>query len=87
MTVYDKPFIYTLSHVLTGTVAVFYPFVAVHFIVYQLLQLVLNVRFFGLSLTYEEGNHWRHTLAKFAEFLVGVLLGLIGLYLRQHNAI
>ncbi len=82
MTVYDKPFIYTLSHVLVGVGSVFYPVLAVHFIVYQLLQLVLNVRFFGLKLTYEVGNHWRHTLAKLAEFLFGVLLGLLGIYLR-----
>ena len=83
MTVYDKPFIYTLSHILVGAASVFYPMLAVHFIVYQLLQLILNVQFFGVKLTYEVDNHWRHTLVKLAEFLFGVLLGLLGIYFRS----
>lgn len=71
MKVYDKPFIYTLSHIVTGVIAVFYPIVIWLFFAYQLLQLALNVRFFGLSGEIKPGNNPVHTARKLGEFASG----------------
>lgn len=49
MNVYDKPLIYTLSHIVFGAVAVYYPAVLYIFVIYQLAQLILNVRVFALA--------------------------------------
>ncbi len=71
MKVYDKPFIYTLSHIVAGAIAVFYPLVLWLFLVYQLLQLALDVRFFGLSREIRPGNNPLHTARKLGEFVSG----------------
>ncbi len=71
MKVYDKPLEYTLTHIFTGAIAVFYPIVFWIFAVYQLLQLTLNVRFFGLHGEIRLGNNPIHTARKFAEFALG----------------
>ncbi len=71
MKVYDKPLAYTLSHVLAGSIAVFYPIVFWIFAAYQLLQLALGIRFFGLHGEIRLGNNPMHTARKFAEFGIG----------------
>ncbi len=77
MQVYDKPFIYTLSHILTGFITVWYPVLGLLFIAYQLLQLTFNVRFFLFSLEFKKGNNPLHTARKVAEFAAGYLIGLL----------
>ncbi len=71
MNVYDKPLIYTLSHIVFGAVAVYYPVVLYLFIIYQLAQLILNVRVFGLHGEIRVGNNPLHTARKLAEFGFG----------------
>lgn len=71
MKVYDKPLIYTLSHIVAGIIAVFYPIMLWLFLAYQLLQLVLNVRFFGLHGEVKKGNNPLHTARKLGEFASG----------------
>lgn len=74
MKVYDKPLAYTLSHIGAGALAFFYPIVFWIFAAYQLLQLALGVRFFGLQREIRVGNNVLHTARKFAEFAAGYLL-------------
>ena len=77
MQVYDKPFIYTLSHILTGFITVWYPILGLLFIAYQLLQLTFDVRFFLFSLEIKDGNNPLHTARKIAEFAAGYLAGFL----------
>jgi hypothetical protein len=46
-------------------------------VVYQLVQLALNVRFFVLGPHIKKGNSWQHTTLKLAEMGVGYGLGLL----------
>lgn len=71
MNVYDKPLIYTLSHIVFGAVAVYYPPVLYIFLIYQIAQLILNVRIFGLHGEIRVGNNPLHTARKLAEFGLG----------------
>lgn len=78
MEVYDKPFIYTLSHLLFGAWAVLCPSIVYAFVAYQLLQLSLNIRFFGLHGHIQIGNNPIHTIRKLIEFIVGYLIFKLG---------
>ena len=78
--IYPKPFHYTLSHVIIGFLAAYYPWVGVIAIVYQLTQLVLNVRFFPAEWVVRQGNSVEHTFMKLSEIGLGYL---IGLFLRR----
>ena len=69
--IFDKHWIYTLSHVLTGVVSVWFPFLGILFLVYQLLQLAFNKRFFLFTMEFKEENNPRHTAMKIAEFGAG----------------
>lgn len=75
--IYPKPFHYTLSHVLIGFTATYYPWIGVVSILYQVIQLVLNVRFFPAEWTIKQGNSIQHTLVKLSEITLGYLFGLI----------
>ena len=74
---YYKPAIYTFSHVAIGFVAAWFPVLAGLMIAYQLLQLILDVRFFLFALEIKKGNTWQHTGLKLAEFGAGYGLGLL----------
>ena len=72
--VYEKPFYYGLIHVAFGFAAFHYTWVGIIFVMYQLLQLFLNKRFFVFQGKIKDGNSVRHTALKCGEFLVGMLL-------------
>lgn len=71
MNAYDKPLIYTLSHVLLGAAAVYYRPLLWLFLIYQVAQLILNVRVFGFHGEIRAGNNPVHTARKIAEFGLG----------------
>lgn len=78
MKAYEKPVIYTLSHLLFGAWAVLCPSIIYVFVAYQLLQLSLDVRFFGLHGHVQKGNNPIHTARKLFEFAVGYLIFSLG---------
>ncbi len=78
MKAYEKPAIYTLSHLLFGAWAVLCPSIVYVFIAYQLLQLSLGVRFFGLHGHVQIGNNPIHTATKLFEFGIGYLIFSLG---------
>lgn len=69
--IFDKHWIYTLTHVLAGVISVWFPFLGILFLVYQFLQLAFNKRFFLFTLEFKEENNPRHTAMKIAEFGAG----------------
>lgn len=75
MKIYDKPIHYTISHVLTGFIASYYTWVGILALVYQLTQLILNVRFFPVERKIGIGNSIEHTSMKLLEMLVGYTIG------------
>ncbi len=80
--VYSKPMIYTALHIGYGFFAAFAPAAIIgFFVIWQLGQLLLDIRVFLLSFRYERGNNRIHTAKKFAEFLTGLAVGLL---LRQY---
>ena len=72
---YYKPAIYTFSHLALGFIAAWYPVVGAVMVVYQLLQLAFNVRFFLFEMAIKEGNTWQHTGLKLTEVGLGYVLG------------
>ena len=74
---FDKPLIYTISHVFLGFIAVWYPLLGLLFIAYQLLQYILNIRFFLFSMEIKEGNSVYHTMKKLGEIAIGFVIGLL----------
>ncbi len=87
MKAYDKPLIYTLSHIGTGIIAVFFPVWIWVFLAYQLLQLALDIRFFGAHFHIKRGNNFVHTARKIVEFALGYFITLLGLqsYKKLHK--
>ena len=84
--IYDKPVIYTLSHVMIGFVGYFYIELLVLFLIYQFSQLLMNKRFFLFEWKLKEGNSLQHTLYKLRETVVGfVLAAFIHIYLFQRR--
>jgi hypothetical protein len=75
--IYEKPAFYTFSHVAIGFAAVWFPVLGALMIIYQLAQLILDVRFFVLGPHIKKGNSWQHTTLKLAEMGVGYGLGLL----------
>jgi hypothetical protein len=74
MTTWDRPAIYTITHVVSGYIGFFYPIILLLSVFYHFLQYVLNVRFFIFELTYKEGNALEHTVIKLFEILYGFLI-------------
>ena len=70
---YEKPFYYTIIHILIGIVAYYYHEVGALYLMYQFLQLYLGKRFFLFQWKIENGNTLVHTLIKIGEFMIGVL--------------
>ena len=68
---YQTPPLYMALHVAGGAVSYFYPLLIWLFVAYQLLQLVLGIRFFVFTMEIREGNSILYTLYKLAQFFVG----------------
>lgn len=73
--IYERPHYYMVSHVLFGFVAVWYPWVGIVAILYQMAQYLLNIRVFPLEGIIRSGNTAHHTALKLAEMGVGYALG------------
>lgn len=69
--IYPKPHKYVLFHIGLGFLSYYYPILLWIFIGYQLLQYVLNVRFFLIEGKIEHGNTLMHTTVKLVEFFFG----------------
>lgn len=76
MTVYERPPMYAVSHVLFGFLAVWYPLVGFLALMYQLGQLIYNVRIFPVEGTIRPGNSVAHTAVKVGEMGIGYIVGL-----------
>jgi hypothetical protein len=68
---YQTPPLYMAIHLAGGAVSYFYPLLIALFIAYQLLQLVLGIRFFVFTMEIRKGNSILYTLYKLAQFFVG----------------
>ena len=74
---FERPPIYAISHILIGFIAAWYPTIGVIAIVYQLLQYILNIRFFPITLSWKHGNHIEHTSLKLFEIAIGYVIGTL----------
>ena len=77
---YSIPILYIISHVLIGYLGYFFPTIIVCFILYQLYQYTIDIRFFLLSScktkkNHEKGNNFKHTCRKLGEASIGFILG------------
>lgn len=77
MTSYCKPWYYTVSHILIGFVGAWYSAILILSLVYQLGQLMFDVRVFPIELKIEKGNSFEHTLIKLSEMSIGYIIGYI----------
>lgn len=77
MMLYFKPWYYTLSHLIIGFAAGWYPIIGILALVYQLGQLVLNIRLFPIEGIIKQGNSIEHTLMKLTEIGVGYVIGYL----------
>lgn len=77
LNIYNKPIYYSLIHVLFGILFVRHFWIGIVFIIYQILQLILNKRFFLFQYKIENGNSINHTLFKLFEFFIGIIIGLV----------
>ena len=68
---YETPSLYLTIHVISGMIAFFSPILIILFIGYQLLQWILNCRFFLFSWKIEKGNSGWYTLYKMMQYVVG----------------
>ena len=72
-----KPWYYTLSHGLIGFAAVWYPLVGIVALIYQIGQLLFNVRVFPVEGRILAGNSFNHTFKKLVEILLGYTIGYL----------
>jgi hypothetical protein len=77
MEAYYKPWYYTVSHVGIGLLASRIPLVGILAIVYQLGQLLFDVRVFPVEGVIKSGNSVDHTVKKLSEIGVGYAIGTI----------
>lgn len=75
MVTYYKPWYYTASHYSLGFLAVWFPIIGILAIMYQLGQLIFNVRVFPVEGKILGGNSIHHTAVKVSEIVVGYLVG------------
>jgi len=75
--IYERPSIYLIIHISLGVVSFFYTPLLWAFLVYQLLQLTINKRFFIFELRVKDGNSVEHTVIKLLEFFAGFLIGKV----------
>jgi hypothetical protein len=76
MTVYERPPLYAVSHLAFGFTAVWYPLIGFLALMYQIGQLVYNVRVFPMEGKILPGNSVSHTAVKLGEMVIGYVLGL-----------
>ena len=76
MTVYERPPLYAISHLAFGFTAVWYPLIGFLALMYQIGQLVYNVRVFPMEGKILPGNSVSHTAVKLGEMAIGYVLGL-----------
>jgi hypothetical protein len=69
---YQTPPLYMAIHVIGGAISYFYPILIALFVAYQLLQLILGIRFFVFTMEIRKGNSILYTLYKLAQFFVGI---------------
>lgn len=72
-----KPWYYTASHVAIGFIGVWYPIIGILAIVYQVGQLIFNVRIFPVEGTIKPGNSIHHTFIKLSEIAIGYAIGSV----------
>ena len=72
---FERPFYYSFFHIAVGFLSAWIPGLLAFVLVYQIVQLLLNKRFFLFEGEIREGNSLEHTLLKIAEVLLGFLLG------------
>jgi hypothetical protein len=77
LVIYERPSIYLIIHVSLGVVSFFYTPLLWAFLVYQLLQLTINKRFFIFEWRIKNGNSVEHTVVKLLEFFAGFLIGKV----------
>jgi len=65
------PSIYVAIHVISGMIAYYFPILIILMVGYQLLQLVLNCRFFLFSWEIKKGNSAPYTFYKILQYIVG----------------
>ena len=75
MVTYYKPWYYTASHYSIGFLAVWFPIVGILALVYQLGQLIFDVRVFPVERKILSGNSFHHTTLKLSEIAIGYLVG------------
>jgi hypothetical protein len=75
MVTYYKPWYYTASHYSIGFLAVWFPIVGILALVYQLGQLIFDVRVFPVEGKILSGNSFHHTTVKLSEIAIGYLAG------------
>jgi hypothetical protein len=73
--IYERPHYYALSHIFFGFIAVWFPWVGILAVTYQVLQLAFNVRVFPVEGRILPGNTWQHTGLKLAEMGLGYGIG------------
>lgn len=83
MNTYRIPFLYSASHYIIGYLGYSYPQFLILFIIYQLYQYCIDVRFYLLpynsynSLSYQKGNSLQHTMKKLCEAFVGLIIAFL----------
>ena len=68
---YQTPPLYMATHVAGGAIAYFFSPLVILFILYQILQLVLGIRFFVFTMEIRQGNSILYTLYKLLQFFAG----------------
>lgn len=71
---YEKPFYYTLIHILIGVLSYYYCILGIIYVIYQFGQLYFNKRVFLFQWKIENGNTFLHTLIKIGEFILGIII-------------
>jgi len=71
MTSFETPPLYLAIHVISGMVAYFYPILLILIIAYQLLQWILDCRFFLFSWEIKKGNSFGYTMYKLMQYITG----------------
>ena len=64
--------LYAITHIITGISAYYFPIIWIIIIIYQLVQLCINKRFFLCNKNcIRKGNNIKHTLYKLSQYLLG----------------
>jgi hypothetical protein len=83
MKLWYKPPIYIIIHTLSGFIGYFFPVVLFFIVLYHVLQYAFDIRLFFFDLNYKPGNSLEHTGLKLFEVLIGYLLAVMVMKLRN----